>query len=133
MASKMLETWRQVVAQQDLEGLDSVLSQDAIFHSPIIHTPRHGKAIVKKFITAAFDVFGNGTFRYVREVVTEPYAVLEFTVEIDGIVVNGVDIITWNEQDQIIDFKVMIRPLKAIHVLQERMMQSMKKASLDKN
>ena len=46
---------------------------------------------------------------------------LEFETELDGVLVNGVDIIKWNQSGQIIEFKVMIRPLKAINVIHERM------------
>jgi len=66
-------------------------------------------------------VFFNDTFRYVREVVGERDAVLEFEVEIDGIHVNGVDMLTWNDEGRIVAFKVMVRPLKAIHLIHEKM------------
>jgi len=48
-------------------------------------------------------------------------AVLEFQVEIDGVAVNGVDMIRWNDEGRIVDFKVMIRPLKAINLIHQRM------------
>ena len=63
----------------------------------------------------------NESFRYVREVVGERDAVLEFQVEIDGIVVNGVDMIRWDDDGRIVDFKVMLRPLKAINLIHQRM------------
>jgi hypothetical protein len=47
--------------------------------------------------------------------------VLEFAVEIDGLQVNGVDMLTWNEAGRIVEFKVMIRPLKAMLLIQQKM------------
>lgn len=73
------------------------------------------------YLGAAFRVFFNPTFRYIREIVGESDAMLEFETEIDGILVNGVDIIRWNAAGQIVDFKVMLRPLKAINVIHQKM------------
>ena len=70
---------------------------------------------------AAFQVFFNPTFRYVREIVGESDAMLEFETEIDGVLVNGIDLIKWNEAGQIIEFKVMVRPLKALNLIHQRM------------
>jgi len=66
-------------------------------------------------------VFFNETFSYVREIASSRDAVLEFQVEIDGISVNGVDLIKWNDDGKIVEFKVMLRPLKAINLIQQKM------------
>jgi hypothetical protein len=92
-----------------------------MFYSPVVHKPQIGKAITTMYLSAAVHVFGNETFRYVREVIGESDAVLEFETEIEGIVVNGVDIIRWNDEGKITEFKVMIRPLKAINLIHEKM------------
>ncbi len=92
-----------------------------MFHSPVVHAPQVGKPVTVLYLTAALDVFGNGSFRYIREVVGESDAVLEFETEIDGIIVNGVDIIRWNGEGKIVEFKVMIRPLKAINLIHQKM------------
>lgn len=73
------------------------------------------------YLTAAFHVFFNPTFRYVREIIGDSDAMLEFETEIDGVLVNGVDIIKWNPTGRIVEFKVMIRPLKAINLIHQRM------------
>ena len=86
-----------------------------------MHTPQHGKALAKTYLSAAFQVFFNPSFRYVREILDAADAMLEFETEIDGVMVNGVDIIRWNDAGQIVEFKVMIRPLKAVHLIHERM------------
>jgi SnoaL-like domain len=116
-----LETWHRIARDRDAKGLDALLADDVIFHSPVVHTPQVGKAITRMYLAAAFGVFFNETFRYVREVVGPQDAVLEFVVEIDGIVVNGVDMIQWNAAGQIVDFKVMLRPLKAINLIHQKM------------
>lgn len=116
-----LERWHEVVRTRNPALLNQVLAEDAVFHSPILFKPQQGRDLTALYLTGAMHVIANPSFRYVREVVGEQDAVLEFETEIDGIHVNGVDMITWNEQGLISDFKVMIRPLKAINVVQQRM------------
>jgi hypothetical protein len=115
-----MEAWHQLVANKDVTGVDSLLAENVVFHSPVADTPQAGKAITRQYLAAVFDIFSKHSFRYVREVVGERDAVLEFLVEIDGVSVNGVDMITWNDEGQIVDFKVMLRPLKAVKVMQMR-------------
>ena len=116
-----LQTWHRLVRERDVQGLQTLLAEDAVFHSPVVHTPQRGRKLAAAYLAAAFHVFFNETFRYVREVVQDSNAVLEFEVEIDGIVVNGVDMIAWNADGQITDFKVMLRPLKAINLIHQKM------------
>jgi hypothetical protein len=121
MTANALESWHQLVRSRDPSGLHALLAEDAVFHSPVVHTPQRGRAIAAKYLGAAFHVFFNPSFRYVREIAGPSDAMLEFETEIGGILVNGVDLIKWNESGQIVDFKVMIRPLKAINVIHQRM------------
>ena len=121
MTDHPLATWHHLVRTQDPSGLNVLLAEDAVFHSPVVHTPQRGRKLVAGYLSAAFHVFFNPTFRYVREIVGPSDAMLEFETEIDGIVVNGVDLIKWNAAGQIVEFKVMIRPLKAIHLIHQRM------------
>jgi len=116
-----LEIWHRLVRTQDPSGLDSLLAQDAVFYSPVVHAPQRGKALAAAYLSAALTVFFNSTFRYVREIVGASDAMLEFETEIDGILVNGVDIIKWNDIGKIVEFKVMLRPLKAINIIHQRM------------
>lgn len=121
MTIPTLDAWHRVVAERNAAGLDSLLADDVVFYSPVVHTPQVGKPITTMYLSAALRVFGNDTFRYVREVAGDHDAVLEFLVEIDGITVNGVDMIRWNEGGQITEFKVMLRPLKAVNLIHEKM------------
>lgn len=121
MSSNPIATWHQLVQEQNARGLDALLADDAVFHSPVVHTPQVGKAITKAYLTAAFHVFFNDSFRYVRELMGERDAVLEFEVLMDGIVVNGVDMIRWNDDGKITEFKVMLRPLKAVNLIHQKM------------
>jgi len=116
-----IKTWHGLVEAHDPSGLDDLLADDVVFISPVVHTPQHGKAIAKAYLSAAFQVFFNSSFRYVREIIGPSDAMLEFETEIDGVLVNGVDLIKWNDAHQIIEFKVMLRPLKAVNVIHERM------------
>ncbi len=117
---KTLETWHQIVKDLSPERLDEVLAEDCVFYSPVLHTPQEGRELTKFYLGGVMTVF-NDSFHYVKEVVTPEYAVLEFVCEIDGIVINGVDILTFNGAGKIEEFKVMIRPLKAINLLLEKM------------
>ena len=121
MAAAVLETWHRMVRTQDPSGLPALLADDAVFHSPVVHAPQRGRQLTAAYLGAAFRVFFNPTFRYVREIVGPSDAMLEFETEIDGVQVNGVDLIRWNDAGLIVDFKVMLRPLKAINLVHQRM------------
>ena len=121
MKEHPLEAWHRLVRTQDANGLTALLADDAVFHSPVVHAPQAGARLVARYLGAAFQVFFNPTFRYVREIVGASDAMLEFETEIDGVQVNGVDLIRWNDAGLIVDFKVMLRPLKAINLVHQRM------------
>jgi hypothetical protein len=121
MTPDPIATWHDLLARKDARGLDALLADDAVFHSPVVHTPQVGKAITKAYLAAAFAVFGDDTFRYVRELRGESDAMLEFELELDGIAINGVDLIRWNRDGRITEFKVMLRPLKAVNLIHQRM------------
>jgi hypothetical protein len=121
MFTDPIALWHTLARQRDARGLDDLLADDAVFYSPVVHTPQVGKAITKKYLAAAFQVFFNDTFHYVREVKGDRDAVLEFEVEIDGISVNGVDMIKWNDSGKVTEFKVMLRPLKAVNLIHQKM------------
>ena len=113
----LIERWHRVAKHGELALLDELLADDVVFHSPVVHTPQKGKALTKLYLSAAFGVFsskGEGEsakssersekkkpspFRYVREIYGERDAMLEFVTEIDGIVINGVDIISLERRE----------------------------------
>ena len=121
-AAKGLERWHEVIEDgSDPAALASIMREDAVFHSPVVHTPQEGRPIVVAYLSAAGKTLGNDSFRYLREVVDGDTAVLEFATEMDGIHVNGIDMITFDEEGLIADFKVMVRPLKAVNKVWEMM------------
>ncbi len=131
MAQTAIEKWHQIMQNGDVAAIADILANDVVFHSPVVHTPQVGKMITHAYLSAANQVLGNDSFQYVREVIGETDAMLEFTLELDGIQVNGVDIIRWNDEGKIVDFKVMVRPLKAInqvHMAMGRMLEEMQAA-----
>jgi len=133
MKSDPIETWHNIVEKRDAQGLDALLADEAVFHSPVVHTPQVGKSITKKYLTAALHVFFNESFRYVRELQGNRDAVLEFEVRLDGITVNGVDMIKWNDAGKITEFKVMLRPLKAVNLIHQKMAQALQaEAGIDR-
>ena len=116
-----LDSWHEIIRNGDASALDTLIADDAVFHSPVVHTPQVGKAIVVKYLTAAANVLLDESFKYLREIVDERQAMLEFQVTLDGIVINGVDHIRWDENNQIIEFKVWVRPLKGMQKLHQAM------------
>ncbi len=114
--------WHDFVAgDRDAVALRAMLADDAIFHSPVVHTAQEGKDKVFAYLFAAAHVLGNAHFRYDRELVDGNQAMLEFSTSIDGIHINGVDIIRFNDAGLIEDFKVMVRPMKGMNKLWELM------------
>jgi ketosteroid isomerase-like protein len=122
-----IAAWHKLIESKDAAGLDNILADNVVFHSPIVHTPQVGKQITILYLTAAFYVFNNDSFKYLRDVISGNNAVLEFTTVIDGITVNGVDMITWGADGRITDFKVMVRPLKAINLIHKMMGEMLQK------
>ncbi len=112
--------------------LDELLHEDVIFYSPVVFTPQRGKEITKLYLSAASGVFSsektnkdsdkkNSKFKYVKEIISGNSACLEFETEMNGIYVNGIDLITWDEDNKITEFKVIVRPLQAVNTLHEMM------------
>ena len=115
-------------SEGDEAALSAIIADDCVFHSPVVHTPQAGKPIVMAYLIAAAHTLGNDSFHYVRELVDGDEMMLEFVTEMEGITVNGVDIIRWNADGKISDFKVMVRPLKAINKVWEMMGAQLAKA-----
>ena len=130
--SPHLQGWMDwILGAHDSAGLERQLHDDVVFRSPVLHTPQRGKAITFAYLSAAGGTLGNDSFTYTRIFDCGDRAVLEFETEMDGIQVNGVDMIEWAEDGRIIDFKVMVRPLKAIqtvHAAMGRQLEAMKQA-----
>lgn len=125
--SETIKRWHHAAANKDAAALDDLLAEEATFHSPVVHTPQVGKAITARYLAAAFEVLNGEQFRYVREIIGERDAMLEFETEIDGIYIDGVDIIRWNDEGRITDFKVMLRPLKAVNTVHAKMAEMLQR------
>ena len=121
MIENTIAAWHKLIETRDAEGLDNILAENVVFHSPVVHTPQVGKPITTLYLTAALHVLNNNTFKYLQEVISGNHAVLEFQTVIDGITINGVDMITWGKDGRINDFKVMLRPLKAVNLVHKMM------------
>lgn len=115
-----IAAWHGLVAAKDPALLDALLADDCVFRSPAVHTPQEGKEVTTQYLTAALAVLGP-TLRYRREWYADDSAVLQFEAELDGLTVDGIDMITWDEDGQITEFAVMVRPVKALHKLMELM------------
>ena len=124
--------WHSIFKARDVAALREWLAGDSVFHSPVVHSPQVGRDKVCAYLGAAFEVLGNASFRYVRQIVGERDALLEFQTELDGLEVNGVDLIHWNADGKVVDFKVMIRPLKAIDAVHRHMAAALQAAATRK-
>ncbi|MFZ1744239.1 MAG: nuclear transport factor 2 family protein [Pontixanthobacter sp.] len=121
-AAHYLKHWHSVAERGSTrEALLEILAEDAVFHSPVVHTPQAGREKVIAYLSTAGQVLGTDSFEYIREIVDGNDAVLEFRNEIDGIQINGIDMIRFNDDGKIIDFKVMVRPMKAMNKLWDLM------------
>lgn len=120
-APATIERWHQVVKDRDVRALHELLAEDVVFVSPVVHTPQEGRAITQAYLQAALQVLNNSSFRYLNQWFGADSAVLEFESVVEGITVNGIDMIHWNAQGRIDHFKVMVRPLKAVNKLHELM------------
>ena len=120
-----LEKWHKGLRSNNQSFLDDILDDACVFTSPIVFKPIQGKEMSKLYLMGAGQTFDMERFKYVRELIDGLDCVLEFETYIGDISVNGVDIIRWNEDGKIIDFKVMVRPLQAIHALQAKMSESL--------
>ena len=127
MIENTITVWHKLVEAKDAAGLDNILADHVVFHSPVVHTPQVGKPITKLYLYAALHVLNNDSFKYLREVISANNAVLEFSTVIEGITINGVDMITWGADGRITEFKVMIRPLKAINLVHRMMGEMLQK------
>lgn len=119
--SSNIAKWHDYMKSGDSQALSAMLDDNVVFESPVVHTPQRGKEITFKYLMAASKVLGGAAFTYLNEWHGEDSDILEFQNEIDGILINGVDMIWWNDVGQIVRFKVMVRPLKAINLLHQMM------------
>ena len=116
-----LDKWYAYVKAHDTKLLWELLHPDAVFESPVVHTPQRGRDITFKYLVSALGVLDSPAFAHVGEWRNESGAVLEFATEIEGIKINGVDIITFDDAGRITHFKVMLRPLKAVNLVHRMM------------
>ena len=131
----VIEKWHDIMKNPGpniTEKLDDLLHDDVIFYSPVVFTPQKGKEITKLYLSAAGGVFSSNKdkeqskpkeskFRYTKELIYDNHACLEFETEMNGIYVNGIDLITWNDENKITEFKVLVRPLQAVNTLHQMM------------
>jgi hypothetical protein len=128
MTPQVIQRWIDIIDNHRPEDLDDLLADDAVFYSPAVFTPQEGKAKTATYLRAAEKMFSGTDFHYVGQWFGERSAVLEFAATIDGIHVNGIDMIAWNDEDQITSFKVMIRPFKGLQAIMPKMAELLQTA-----
>ncbi|MAN62842.1 MAG: hypothetical protein CMI60_12950 [Parvibaculum sp.] len=144
MIEKCIADWHEYIIGKKPGGLEALIADECVFISPIVFKPQVGKELTLAYLRAAGGTLGgqgtpgedkpaenSGKFKYTKEILAGNHAMLEFETEMDGKYVNGVDIITCNDEGKIIEFKVMIRPLQAVsavHAAMGAMLEKMKAA-----
>jgi len=124
-AKELIHKWHKVMKNSELDLLNEIIADDATFSSPVVFKPMLGKEITMMYLSAAGQSFNMEKFQYTKEIHDGMNSVLEFETYIDEISVNGVDIIEWNEDGKIVNFKVMIRPFKAVQKVQQKMVEAL--------
>jgi hypothetical protein len=118
---RIIDNWHRIARSGDCTALDRMIHEDAVFESPVVHTPQRGKAITIKYLTAAVATLNNPSSEFVGEWSGEQSVIVEFKSEIEGIAINGIDMIRFDDTGLITHFKVMIRPLKAVNLIHRKM------------
>ena len=124
-AKELIHKWHKVMKNSELDLLNEIIADDSTFSSPVVFKPMLGKEITMMYLSAAGQSFNMEKFQYTKEIHDGMNSVLEFETYIDEISVNGVDIIEWNEDGKIVNFKVMIRPFKAVQKVQQKMVEAL--------
>ena len=138
MIQKTIENWHLFLSGE--KELNELLHSECVFWSPVLFKPIHGRELTKMYLEAAYKVFPgdteqatrkkdqnySGSFRYTKKIIDGNHAALEFETKIDDIAINGIDIITCDENSLIKEFKVMIRPKKGVEKIQEQMASMLK-------
>lgn len=120
-AQRTLATWHDLLERNAMEDLDALLSDKVVFRSPVAHTPYPGKAAIKLVLKTVNTVFQN--FHYHRSFVSEDghSVVLEFSAEVDGKAIKGIDMVRFDEDGRIEEFEVMVRPMSGLQALAAQM------------
>jgi hypothetical protein len=115
-----LRRWHDLVESKNPAGLGELLADEVVFRSPAVFAPQEGKALTSGYLSAALRVLGP-SLRYVSQWHDEASAVLEFEADLEGIYVQGVDILRWNGEGKLVSFTVMVRPMRGLQKLVELM------------
>jgi hypothetical protein len=113
-APPVIERWLRVIETGETDQLDDMLTEDAVFYSPAVFAPQRGRALAVAYLRAAEHMFSGTDFHYVEKWIGANSAVLHFAAEVDGLSLEGIDMIHWNDSGKITSVKVMIRPFKAL-------------------
>jgi hypothetical protein len=122
-AAESLKQWHEMIARKDLSALPELLDPQAVFRSPMAHTPYPGAPVVSMILNTVMNVFAD--FAYHRELSSADglNVILEFSARVGEKELKGIDMIRFNEQGKIVEFEVMVRPLSGLQALGEEMGQ----------
>jgi hypothetical protein len=118
LPQRTLEGWHRFVASGDAAILRPLLAEDIVFRSPIVQSPIPGRAATLLVLSTVAQIFEN--FTYHRTFVADTHnAALEFAANVGKWQLKGIDLVKFNERGEMIEFEVMIRPIKGLQALAE--------------
>lgn len=120
-AQQTLSTWHDLLARNAMEELDPLLSDAIVFHSPVAHTPYPGREAIKLVLKTVNTVFRDFTYHRQFATADGKGVVLEFSAEVDGKRLKGIDMLRFDDAGKIEAFEVMVRPMSGLHALAEAM------------
>lgn len=123
ITKQAITRWHEMLETRDMSILNELLADNVVFRSPVAFQPYPGKQVVFFILTNVIQVFEN--FTYHREFLSEDgnNVVLEFSANVGDKKLKGIDMIQFNDEGQIIDFEVMIRPKSGLKALAVEMGQ----------
>lgn len=129
MTHPVIQRWLEVIESGRTDELDDMLTEDAVFYSPAVFTPQRGRATAVAYLRAAEYMFRDTGFHYVEKWYGDNSAVLHFAAEVDGLSLEGIDMLHWNDDGKITSVKVMIRPFKALQGVIGKMAELLRRGS----
>jgi len=121
MKADTLDEWHRIIAEKDVAALSAIVHPDAVFRSPMVYKPYHGRDTLVFVLSQVIEIFED--FTYHREMMSEDgrSAFLEFTTNVGDKSLKGLDLITFDEDGKITEFEVLIRPMSGLMALAEQM------------
>ncbi|WP_406852330.1 nuclear transport factor 2 family protein [Brevundimonas sp. BH3] len=116
-ALESLNRWHRLVEEKNMDELDAILHPDAVFRSPMAFKGYASAPAVKLVLSTVIQVFENFTYHRSFAGDDRSSIILEFSADVGGKSLKGIDMIRFDDDGKIVDFEVMVRPLNGLQAL----------------